>query len=299
LTGEWSLERMHKEAIERWQHQHVFAQDRRQAGELRTRLVLGITLVTMVVEIAAGIRFGSVALLADGLHMGSHATALGVSTVAYVYARRHAGDPRFTFGTGKVNALGGYTGALLLLAFAAAMAWEGAARLLDPQPIQFDWAILVAIVGLVVNALSVVILGAGRGHDHAHRHDHGHAHGHERGHHHHHAGQEHDLNLVARWSIGLLRETAGLLLDQRAPTAVRRAVQEAIEGDADNRLFDLHVWSVAPGSYAAILGVVTHHPRPPEHYQGLLPAELGIVHVTVEVRRCEPGRGQGGELAPA
>ena len=292
--------------------------------------MLALTAAMMAVEIAAGLGFGSIALLADGLHMGSHATALGTNAFAYVYARRHATDPRFAFGTGKVNALGGYTGAVLLAAFALAMAWESVARLLAPVEIAFGWAIAVAVVGLAVNAGSVLLLGVhDHGHDHHEHHDHDHDNA-DDGHHHHHHCHGHDLNLrsaylhvladaltsvlaiaallagkvfgawwmdplmgllgaalVTRWSWGLLRDTGRLLLDHQAPEPVLRTVREAIEGVADNRLYDLHVWSVAPGAYAAALGVVTHAPREPGHYRALLPADLGIVHATVEVQRCD------------
>jgi cation diffusion facilitator family transporter len=325
---------MHSHSTANWQHQHTFGQDRPREGERRTLLVLALTAAMMVVEIAAGLGFGSIALLADGLHMGSHATALGINAFAYVYARRHAADPRFAFGTGKVNALGGYTGAVLLAAFALAMAWESVARLLAPVEIAFGWAIAVAVVGLAVNAASVLLLGA---HDHEHGHDH-HEHHHEGHHHdednrdhtHQRHGHGHDLNLrsaylhvladaltsvlaivallagkffgawwmdplmgllgaalVTRWSWGLLRDTGRLLLDHQAPEPVLRAVRDAIEGVADNRLYDLHVWSVAPGAYAAALGVVSHAPREPDHYRALIPADLGIVHATVEVQRCD------------
>ena len=134
---------MHTHSMDTWRHGHTFGQDRPRAGERRTLLVLLLTAVTMVVEIAAGLAFGSVALLADGLHMGSHAAALGISAFAYAYARRQAADPRFAFGTGKVNALAGYTGAVLLVSFALAMVWESVARLLEPVPIAFGWAIAV------------------------------------------------------------------------------------------------------------------------------------------------------------
>ncbi len=328
---------MHTHSMDTWRHGHTFGQDKPRVGERRTLLVLLLTAVTMAVEIVAGLAFGSVALLADGLHMGSHAAALGISAFAYAYARRHAADSRFTFGTGKVNALAGYTGAVLLAAFALAMVWESVTRLLDPEPIAFGWAIAVALVGLAVNAASALMLG---GHDHGHDHDrhddhdeHDHHHhpedehlAHADGHHHH----GHDLNLrsaylhvltdaltsvlaiaallaglflgawwmdplmgllgaalVTRWSWGLLRDSSRILLDYQAPEPVLRAVREAIEGVADNRLYDLHVWSVAPGIYAAALGVVTHTPRPPEHYRALIPAGLGVAHVTVEVQECQ------------
>jgi cation diffusion facilitator family transporter len=327
---------MHKHSTATWQHGHSFGQERPRAGERRTLIVLLLTAATMAVEITAGLAFGSVALLADGLHMGSHAVALGISAIAYGYARRHATDPRFAFGTGKVNALAGHTGAVLLAAFALAMVWESVHRLLAPVPISFGWAIAVAVVGLAVNLASVLILGVhdhgqdhgqgGHGHTHQHEHHHDHA-DHARGDDQHHG---HDLNLrsaylhvladaltsvlaivallaglflgawwmdplmgllgaalVTRWSWGLLRDSSRILLDHQAPEPILRAVREAIEGVADNRLYDLHVWSVAPGSYAAAIGIVTHAPRPPEHYRALIPPELGLAHVTVEVQLCQ------------
>lgn len=191
---------MHVPLRHPWGHSHDFGQGRRRPGERRTVIVAVLTCVTMVVEIAAGIAFGSMALLADGLHMGSHAVALGISVFAYVYARRHAHDQRFSFGTGKVNALGGYTGAVLLALFAAMMAWESIERLVNPMPIAFDQAIAVAVLGLLINGASVMILGR---HDRDHHHDHDVAHEHvhdhsvepEHVHDHHLAHHHHDHNL--------------------------------------------------------------------------------------------------------
>ncbi|MBC2605902.1 CDF family Co(II)/Ni(II) efflux transporter DmeF [Pelagicoccus albus] len=169
-----------------YSHSHVFGQDQQKTGEKKTLIVIAITLVMMVVEISAGSLFGSMALLADGLHMASHSAALTITAIAYIYARKNASDPRFCFGTGKVNALGGYTGALLLAGFALMMLWESFDRLLNPVEIQFNWAIGVAVIGLIVNGASMLILG-----EHDHGHDHGHGHHHHGGHHHHHH-HEHD-----------------------------------------------------------------------------------------------------------
>ena len=160
-------------------HEHSFGQDRKRPGETRTLIVIALTASMMGVEITAGILFGSMALLADGLHMASHAVALSINAFAYVYARRHAHDRRFSFGTGKVNALGGFTGAILLAMFALMMAWESVARFIAPVPIVFNQAILVAILGLVVNGASVFILGHHHDHDHDHGHEHEHEHEHE------------------------------------------------------------------------------------------------------------------------
>jgi cation diffusion facilitator family transporter len=195
-----------------FEHDHSFGQDQKKPGELRTFLVITITVVMMVVEIAAGILFGSMALLADGLHMASHAAALGISAFAYIFARKHAHDPAYSFGTGKVNALGGYSGAVLLLVFAVIMVGESIHRLLAPVDISFNQAIGVAVVGLIVNGLSVLILGHD---DHHHHHDHGHDHHqhHEHHDHHHHHGDHHhhDHNLKAAY-FHVLADTLTSLL---------------------------------------------------------------------------------------
>lgn len=321
---------MGKHTVTPWTHPHDFGLSRKSEAERRTLLVLWITLITMVVEIAAGIRFGSIALLADGLHMGSHATALGINALAYYYARKYANDPRFTFGTGKINALGGYTGAVLLAFFALTMVYEGGNRLLHPQPIEFDWAIGVAVIGLIVNAVSVVLLHVKEDHGHAHGCGHEHDHGHLHGHHHGHAHDHQDLNLrsaylhvladaltsvlaivallagkylgavwmdpamgfvgavlILRWSWSLLKQTGLRLLDHQAPPEIHETVRKAIETDEQTEIFDLHIWLIAPGAYAAIIGIVTHTPKAPEYYKNLVPAHLGISHITVEVHQCE------------
>ncbi len=220
---------MEEDALARWRHDHSFGQDRRRPGESRTQLVIAITATMMVVEIAAGVLYGSMALLADGLHMASHAVALGINAYAYAYARRHARDASYSFGTGKVNTLGGFTGAVLLAAFALLMASESVQRLVVPIPIAFDQAIWVAVLGLVVNGVSLLILGRDHDHDHGHGyghahggnaahgendhahadhdhggdhdhdHDHDHEHHHESDHGHTHAAVAHDHNLVAAY----------------------------------------------------------------------------------------------------
>jgi len=174
-------------------HDHVFGLDEVRSGERRTRWVVALTAVFMVAEIAGGLMFGSMALLADGMHMGSHAVALGIAVVAYVYARRRARDPRFSFGVGKVNALAGFTGALMLAVFSVAMAYESVHRILHPTEILFDAAIAVACVGLAVNLLSMLLLGVGN-HDHGgggHHPEHAGEHGHD----HTHDDHQHDHNL--------------------------------------------------------------------------------------------------------
>jgi cation diffusion facilitator family transporter len=177
---------MSSDDLHLWQHRHTFGQDRKRPGELRTLIVIAITGLMMVVELVAGVLFGSMALLADGLHMASHAAALSINAFAYVYARRHAHDTQYSFGTGKVNALGGFSGAVLLAVFALLMAWESFHRLIAPVEIIFDQAILVAVVGLIVNGICVVILGVKEDH-----HGHG-AHGTARARHEHEHEHEHD-----------------------------------------------------------------------------------------------------------
>jgi cation diffusion facilitator family transporter len=181
--------------ISNWEHGHSFGQEERRSGELRTLIVIGITATMMVVEIVAGIAFGSMALLADGMHMASHAVALSINAFAYIYARKHAHDSRFSFGTGKVNALGGFSGAVLLAMFALFMAWESVERLMFPTEIVFNSAIIVAVLGLLVNGVSVFILG--ENHHHGDEHDHQHSHDDDEEHHHSHHdhGHHHDHNL--------------------------------------------------------------------------------------------------------
>jgi cation diffusion facilitator family transporter len=265
----------------------------------------------MIVEVAAGMAFGSMALLADGWHMGTHAAALGVAAFAYVYARRHAEDPRYSFGTGKVGALSGFASATGLAVVALLIFGESAQRLASPVAIRFDEAIAVACAGLVVNVLCALLLS-----DHhdpaasaqpAHR--------------------DHNLRgaylhvladaltsllaiaalasgklfgwtwmdpimglagsaVIARWSYALLRDTSGVLLDAEISEARRAEIRAAIEADADARVSDLHVWRVGPRHLAAIVSVVAHAPREPAEYKSRLDRQPDLVHVTVEVQRC-------------
>jgi cation diffusion facilitator family transporter len=288
-------------------HEHHFNQAEPRAGESRTRIVVILTAVTMVVEIAAGIAYGSMALLADGLHMASHASALGLALVAYVYARRHAHDRRFSFGTGKVNALAGFASAVVLALFALMMAGESVHRFLEPVPIAFNEAIVVAILGLVVNGLSVVILRDHHGHDHhgEHQHDHNLR-----------AARLHVVAdaltsllaifallaakhfgavwmdpamgviggiLVARWAWGLVKDTGAVLLDRQAPDTVLEKITKAVEGDCRFRVVDLHAWSIGPGYRAVILSVEASVPSQRMDVVRLVPDAVGIAHLTVEM----------------
>ena len=170
---------MHTNSIAKWQHTHIFGQDQIQAGERRTLLVVIITGIMMVVEILVGIFYGSMALLADGIHMGSHMVGLLIALIAYILARKYANDERFSFGTGKINSLAGFTSALFLFFFVIIMGWESIQRFFKPVEIHYNMAILVAVVGLIVNGISMLILGE---HGHTHDHNHNDAHVHDHGH---------------------------------------------------------------------------------------------------------------------
>ena len=298
-----------------WHKDHSFGQDRVQPGEKRVLIVVALTAVTMVIEILAGLAYGSMALLADGLHMATHAAALSISAIAYAFARKFAKDPRFSFGTGKVNALGGFTSALLLAFFALPMAYESFDRLLDPSPIQFNQAIIVAVLGLVVNGVSVFILDV--------KHEHSHGGGHT---HHHHddqnlkgayfhvladaltsvlaigallVGKFYGWNfmdpimgivgalIILNWARTLLTTTSSILLDRQADPHVHKSIQQAFDGQHEIEIVDLHVWSIGPGIHALELVLISDGPRSPWHYKSLLPQDLGIVHCVVEVHRPE------------
>jgi len=308
---------MYHDNLQHWQHTHAFDQDRKLPGETRTIIVIAITSTMMVVEIATGILFGSMALLADGLHMASHAAALTINAFAYIYARRHAHDAQYSFGTGKVNALGGFTGAVLLAIFALMMAWESIDRIIYPIEIAFNQAIFVAVLGLIVNGASVLILGHHDDHHHEHN-------GHEHHNHDHNLRAAHlhvladaltsllaifallvakyvgliwmdplmgivGALLVSRWSLGLLRSTSAVLLDKQGPEHIRTRIKQSIEHD-DNRVADLHLWSIGPSIYGVIVSVVAHDPQSPEHYKASIPSNLGLAHVTVEVHHCSEER---------
>lgn len=307
---------MHTQDINAWRHDHVFDQDSVRSGERRTLIVVLLTLVTMFIEIFAGMVYGSMALLADGLHMGSHATALGIAAFAYAYARRHAGDHRFSFGTGKINALGGFTGAVLLVGFAVFMGIESINRFFNPVAIVFDKAILVAGVGLVVNGISAWILGA-HGHDHESGHggqDHHHEHDHNRRSAYFHVLADALTSLLAifallaakylglqwmdpimgivgailitRWSWGLLRDTSQVLLDRHVHELDEK-IRDVIETGTSDRISDLHVWSIGPGIYAGIIAIVSDAPATPHDYRDRVRQRMPqLVHVTFEVEQC-------------
>ncbi len=309
-------------------HEHVFLGEDHARNERKVWLVIALTTVTMLAEILAGSLFGSMALTADGWHMATHAGAMSISAFAYLYARRQARNPRYTFGTGKLGDLAGFASAIVLAMVALLIAWESLRRFADPVPIEFDQAILVAVLGLAVNLLSAWLLRDDRHQVSAiHHHDHG-GHDHASGHVHARHAEDHNLRaaylhvladsltsclaivalllgrsygwnwldpvigivgglIIARWSVGLIRATATVLLDAR-PDSERLAeeVRRHIEGEGD-RICDLHVWQLGPGHHAAILSVLTANPRIPSFYKEKLRDINGLSHVTVEVTPLE------------
>ncbi len=326
---------MHTHSVDPWRHDHVFLGADHDRNERRTWIVIGLTAAMMVGEIAAGAAFGSMALLADGFHMATHAGALTIAAVAYLYARRHARDARFSFGTGKLGELAGYSSAVILAVVALLIGYESVLRLTAPIPIRFDEAIAVAVLGLVVNLASAWLLhGGSSDHDHHHGHDHDHAHEHAHGH------QDHNLRsayfhvltdaltsvlaimgllagrfygwtwmdpamglvgavVIARWSWGLLRGAGAVLLDTMPDDALAGRVRDALERDGD-RVADLHLWRLGPGHMALVVSVVSDRPQPPDRYKARLSALPRLSHVTVEVHPCEGARGAapGGSMGP-
>ena len=297
-----------------WSHEHVFHTENLLA-ERSTRRVVALTAVMMIVEILGGWWFNSMALLGDGLHMSSHAVALGLSAFAYAAARHLSRDPRFSFGTWKIEVLGGYTSAILLLGVAALMVYESITRIAHPVPIQFDQAIPIAGVGLVVNLVSAWMLKDAHHHG---DHDHGHHH--------------HDLNLrsayihvaadaatsvlaivallsgklfgliwmdpvmgivgavvIAVWSYSLIRETGKVLLDADMDNPVVEEIRNVIRNapfQAD--LYDLHVWRVGKGKFACIVGIIADNFVEPAEIRKALQIHEELVHITVETTIRQP-----------
>ena len=303
-----------------FRHNHAFDPGNR-AAERRTWIVVAITAATMVAEIAAGWITGSMALLADGWHMGTHVVALSVSGIAYLLARRWAADERFAFGTWKIEVLGAFTSALLLGVVALAMAVESVQRFFRPEAIDYQPALVVAVIGLVVNVASALVL-VGEGEE-DHHHDHGHDH---HGHHH---GHGHDLNLrsayvhvvtdaftsvlaiaalsaglwlgwawldpamglvgaavIAWWARSLIADSARALLDREMDSPVVEQIRRAIQSDGDAEIADLHVWRVGRASHAAVVTVVAKEPLSPAAYRERVAGIASLRHVSVEVNRC-------------
>jgi cation diffusion facilitator family transporter len=292
-------------------HSHIFLGAGHDRNERKLRAVIWLCLVMMAIEIVGGTLFGSLALVADGLHMSTHALALIIAAAAYRYARRHAEDARFSFGTGKLGDLAGFTSAIVLAIIALFILYEAASRLLTPVAIEFGEAIPIAALGLVVNSVSAWLLG---GDD-----DHGHAHGHS-----HHAHRDNNMRaafvhiaadagislmalvglgaarifgwnwldpamgivgalVIANWSWGLVRDTGGVLLDMTPDPTMESQMRQVIEAEGDE-LSDFHLWRLGPGHLGAILSITTAMPRGPDFYRARLWQVDRLSHVTIEVQ---------------
>jgi cation diffusion facilitator family transporter len=315
---------MHSHSIDQWTHDHNFLGSRHDRHERRTWFVVALTATMMVGEIVVGWLSGSMALLADGWHMATHAAALGIAALSYLFARRQASNSHFTFGTGKFGDLAAFSSAIILTMIAIQIAYESAVRLLHPVPIAYGEAIAVAALGLVINILSAWLLRD----EHDHHHGHGHDHDHDHDHIHAHGRQYHDNNLraayvhvmadaatsvlaiiallvamyaqwvwadpavgiigslvIASWAYGLLRASGAVLLDVHADKNLEMVIRDRLETKGD-RVTDLHLWQVGPGHRAAVISVVSDHPLPPATYKRRLGGLRSLSHVTIEVQTC-------------
>lgn len=315
----------------RWEPSHDY-RPLETTAERQAWRVAALTGATMLVEIVAGYAFNSMALLADGWHMASHMLAIGLTALAYLLARRYADDPRFAFGTWKVEVLAGFASSLMLLVVVAMLAFESLWRLWQPQVIVFDMALWVAVVGLLVNLASAWLLRD------PHQHSHGHSHSGHGDHAHDHAAPAagKDLNrhaafvhvladaltsvaaivallggllfgwswldplmgvigavIIAVWAKGLLLETAKVLLDREMDSPVVERVRRALAQEADTELADLHLWRVGRSQFACIVSVVTHGAATADRYKTRLAGISELVHVTVEVNCCSTGAAAG------
>ena len=303
--------------LESFTQNHSFLGRAHDENAKRTRWVVALTSVMMVAEIVAGSLFGSMALLADGFHMATHAGALAVAAAAYAYARRHAANPRYSFGTGKVGDLAGFASALVLGIVAIGIAWESAGRLMRPGHVAFGEATIVAVIGLGVNIASALLLAGGNGHSHA-------GHDHHHGHDHHPHGRDNNIRaayvhvladaltsvlaivallagrylgwvwldpvmgivgalVILRWAWTLMRDTAEMLLDT-ADERLMGEVRERVEGPGDVHIADLHVWRVGPEAHAAIVSVVCGSGVGGALIRERLSGLHELTHVTVECR---------------
>ncbi len=319
---------MHSHSLDHWTHDHVFLGSKHSRNERRTWLVVVLTAVMMVGEIVAGMLSGSMALLADGWHMATHASALGIAGLAYLFARRQARNSHFTFGTGKFGDLAAFASAVILGIVAIQIAFESIERLVSPVTIAYREAIAVALLGLVVNLVSAFLLREEHD-DHHHGHAHGHSHNHDHGHRHRHR----DNNLraayvhvvadaatsvlaimalvaaawlqwgwadpvvglvgavvIASWAVGLLRSSGSVLLDVNNAGKMEGLIRERLETRGD-RITDLHLWQIGPGHRAAVIALVSDDPLPPSEYKRRLSGLHGLSHVTVEVELCRHEHG--------
>jgi cation diffusion facilitator family transporter len=312
---------MHTHSIDDFRHSHVFLGDANERNERKTWAVIGICAAMMAAEIVGGLWFGSVALIADGLHMSTHAGALLIAALAYTYARRHAEDARLSFGSGKLGDLAAFTSAIVLAMIALLIGYESVDRLLNPIPIAFNQAIPIAAIGLGVNLLSAFLLRDDHDHHHGRAHDQHHVHDH-----HAHIHRDHNLRaafvhvmadaavsvlvivglvagrqfgwvwmdplmglvatvVILSWSWTLTRSAGAVLLDVCPDPELCRKITLRLEQGSD-RLSDLHLWRLGPGHLGAVISLVTHEPRAPDTYKRRLQGLTGLSHVTIEVVPC-------------
>jgi cation diffusion facilitator family transporter len=313
---------MHSQTLDPWQHPHVFLGDKHETHERRTWWVVALTAAMMVAEIIGGHIYGSMALIADGWHMSTHAGALAIAALAYRFARRHAHDPRFSFGTGKLGELAGFSSAIILGIVALLIAYESTQRLLAPIPIHYEQAILIAVIGLAVNLVTAWML-----YDEEHHHDHSHDHDHPHDHEHTHVdARDHNIRsayfhvladamtsvlaivallagrffgwsfmdpvmgivgalVIAHWSIGLMRSAGAVLVDAVPDDGLAVLVRRRLEVEGD-KVADMHLWRLGPGHTALIAAVVSDRPQVPQAYKARLAGIAGLSHVTVEVHAC-------------
>jgi cation diffusion facilitator family transporter len=309
---------MHTHSLDQWHHGHVFLGEKHDQHERRTWFVVALTAATMVAEIAGGSLFGSMAVVADGFHMSTHVAALAIAALAYRFARRHAADARFSFGTGKLGELAAFSSALILLLIAVLIAYESVVRFLNPIAIKYDEAIAIACIGLAVNLASAWLLAVD-GHHHGHAHDDGDDH-------HHHHSHDHNIRaayvhvladavtsvlaiggllmgrfyglvwmdalvgivgagVIISWAVGLLRSSGAVLLDIVPSRGLADRVRSRLEVEGD-RVADLHLWQLGPGHAGLIAAVVSERPLPPQAYKARLADIGGLSHVTIEVHPC-------------
>jgi cation diffusion facilitator family transporter len=314
---------MHSDSLDSWRHDHVFLGEHHARNERRSWAVVILCTAMMAAEIVGGLLWGSMALVADGLHMSTHAGALVIAAFAYAYARRHAHDERFTFGTGKLGDLAAFTSAIVLAMIALLIGYESVVRLSHPVAIAFDQAIPLAAIGLAVNLLSAWLLHEDDGDvvDAVHKHD---------GSHHQHHSEDHNLRaayihvvadaavsvlaligltagralgwvwmdpvmgivgmlVIANWSWNLVCISGAVLLDMRPEDGVAAEIAHRLEAETDDRISDLHLWRVGPGHNAAVVSLVSDRPAPPATYKDRLASIAGLSHVTIEVQTC-PGK---------
>ncbi len=305
---------MHDHSLDGFTHPHVYLGRHHAANERRTLLVVALTAAMMIAEIGGGVMFGSMALIADGLHMSTHAAALGIAALAYVCARRYANDPRLAFGTGKFGDLAAFASGLALALVALLIAYESVTRLIHPRGIAYDEALAIAVLGLSINLASAWLL---RDAEHRDRH---HRRGHDDADHNLRAAYVHVLadaatsllaigglllarnfglvfmdpavcligmGVILSWSYGLLRDSGSVLLDVTPDDHLREAIKARLETDGDF-VSDLHLWRLGPGHRAAVISIVSDHPKSPQEHKARLTDLPGLSHVTVEVLRC-PG----------